>query len=92
MDRLTASGGGPVAAFSADVRIRCADCGEPFRFIGMSAGLSGAGPRCSVDETTAALPIRPASADPDFGLGIPGYAIGAVVAGCDGSCRCGGER
>lgn len=28
-----------------------------------------------VDETELRAPLRPASADPDFGLGIPGVAI-----------------
>jgi hypothetical protein len=30
---------------------------------------------CSVDEFELRAPIRPASGDPDFGLGIPGYAV-----------------
>jgi len=30
---------------------------------------------CSVDETVLVAPLRPASADPDFGMGLPGYAI-----------------
>lgn len=67
---------GAVTAFMADVRIRCVDCDEPFRFRGLRAGLNPARPACSVDESEVHLPIRPASSDPDFGLGIPGYAIG----------------
>jgi len=61
--------------YSADVRVRCVDCGEPFRWIGVPAGLSPHQPMCSVDETELRAPIRPASSDPDFGLGIPGFAI-----------------
>lgn len=61
--------------YSADIRIRCADCGEPFRWIGVTGGLSPSQPMCSVDETELRAPIRPASSDPDFGLGIPGFAI-----------------
>lgn len=62
-------------AYSADIRVSCARCGEPFRWIGLQAGLSGGRPMCSVDETVLSAPLRPASSDPDFGLGIPGYAV-----------------
>jgi hypothetical protein len=30
---------------------------------------------CSVDESTLRAPLRPASADPDFGMGLPGFAV-----------------
>ncbi len=62
-------------AYSADIRVSCARCGEAFRWIGLQAGLSGGKPMCSVDETVLSAPLRPASSDPDFGLGIPGYAV-----------------
>ena len=61
--------------YSADIKVWCAICGEPFRWIGLQAGLSGGKPMCSVDETIMSAPLRPASSDPDFGLGIPGYAV-----------------
>lgn len=63
-------------AYMAEVRVSCADCGEPFRWRGVKAGLSFGRPTCSVDEATLNAPMRPASSDPDFGLGIPGFAIG----------------
>lgn len=62
-------------AFAADITVNCARCGERFRWIGVPAGLSGGHPACSADEFTLSAPIRPATSDPDFGLGIPGYAI-----------------
>jgi len=62
-------------AYVADVRVSCEDCGEPFRFTGLRAGLSFAHPMVSVDETELHAPIRPASADPDFGMGMPGFAV-----------------
>lgn len=65
-------------AYMCEVCVSCAACGEPFRFIGAPAGLSFTQPMLSVDEKTLHAPIRPASSDPDFGLGIPGYAIKAV--------------
>ena len=62
-------------AYMADVRVSCADCGEPFRWVGVPAGLSFAHPAVSVDQAELHAPMRPASSDPDFGLGIPGFAI-----------------
>src|SRR6266511_137022 len=62
-------------AYSADITVSCVDCGEHFRWIGPEAGLSPAHPTVDVTETTLHAPMRPASSDPDFGLGIPGFAI-----------------
>lgn len=45
--------------FSADVRIWCLACGEPFRFVGVNAGLSPYGPRVSVDGLELRTPIKP---------------------------------
>ena len=73
--RLTNGENGPVHAYSADITVRCADCDEPFRWIGVQAGLRPDRPMCSVDETELRAPLRPASSDPDFGLGIPGFAV-----------------
>lgn len=75
VDRLTSEDGGPITAYSADIRVSCAQCGEQFRFIGVPAGMRPDRPMVSVDEAELHAPIRPASADPDFGLGIPGFAI-----------------
>lgn len=75
VSRLTGEDGGPVTAYSAGIRIRCAQCGEPFRWIGVQAGLKPDRPMVSVDETELRAPARPASSDPDFGLGIPGFAV-----------------
>lgn len=62
-------------AYQADITVRCSDCGEPFRWVGVPAGMSFRQPMCSADETELRAPLRPASADPDFGLGLPGFAI-----------------
>lgn len=75
VNRLTLEDDEPVFAYAAEVRINCTDCSEPFRFIGVQAGLRPDRPTCSVDETELRVPIRPASSDPDFGLGSPGFAI-----------------
>jgi len=78
VNRLTNTEDGPVAAFIADIRVECADCSEPFRWTGVSAGLSPRRPMVSADETELRAPLRPASSDPDFGLGLPGFAIRQV--------------
>ena len=43
----------------ADVRIQCADCGIPMRFIGLPAGMDLNSPCISVDAQEARLPIAP---------------------------------
>lgn len=75
--------GGMPKAYVAEITVQCAPapdgCGERFRFNGVRAGMSYQHPMCSVDEATLIAPLRPASADPDFGMGLPGYAIQQVV-------------
>lgn len=78
VNRLCSTEGGPIDAYTADITVHCSDCGEPFRWIGVPAGLMPTQPMCSVNETELHAPLRPASADPDFGLGIPGFAIRQV--------------
>lgn len=76
VNRITASDDDPtVIAYRADIKVRCTSCHEPFRWTGVPAGLSPATPTCNVNETELRAPLRPASADPDFGLGIPGFSI-----------------
>jgi hypothetical protein len=47
--------------FTADIRIRCADCGTPFRFIGLPAGLDLNGAAVSADGTEGRFAIAPKS-------------------------------
>lgn len=75
VNRLTHGNDPAVIGYAAEVKIDCARCGEKFRFIGMPAGMMPDRPACSPDETEARLPIRPASSDDDFGMGIPGFAV-----------------
>jgi len=75
VNRLSEVEGGPAVAFSADIRVNCADCDEPFRWSGLEAGLSHTKPTCSIDEQVLVAPLRPAGADPDFGMGLPGFAV-----------------
>jgi len=75
VNRLTDVENGPVTGYAVAVRVWCADCGEQFRWMGVPAGVGGRAPSVSVDEAELRAPMRPASSDPDFGLGIPGFAI-----------------
>jgi hypothetical protein len=75
VNRINRTEGGPIVAYRLDIRVSCQDCGEKFRWVGVPAGLRPDGPTVSVDETELHAPCRPASSDPDFGLGIPGFAI-----------------
>lgn len=75
INRLSNVEGGPIDAYNAEITIKCIDCSEPFRFIGCPAGLLADRPAVSPDEAELRAPIRPASSDPDFGLGIPGFAV-----------------
>lgn len=76
VNRITRSDEDPtVIAYTADLRVSCVNCGEPFRWTGVQAGMSPKQPMVSPDEFELRAPLRPASADPDFGLGIPGFAV-----------------
>lgn len=58
--RLSKTDGGPITGFCADVTINCAECGLPFRFIGLDAG-NHFDRRVSVDGTELRAPIEPAT-------------------------------
>lgn len=65
----------PPTAYMAEIQVSCEACGEPFRFTGLQAGSHFGKPMVSPDETELRAPMRPASSDPDFGMGLPGFAI-----------------
>lgn len=48
-----------VAKFVAEIRIRCLVCDEPFRFVGVPAGMSYGQPMCSIDGLELLAPIEP---------------------------------
>lgn len=45
--------------FMADIRVTCVECGEPFRFLGVPAGVSWSHPACSIDGLELHAPIEP---------------------------------
>lgn len=73
--RLTKVEGGPVTGFSADVRVFCADCSEPFVWVGVPFGLSPRAPAVSLDGRELRAPLRPASAPPGFGESGPEFRV-----------------
>lgn len=69
--------GGPITRFSASVRIRCSDCNQYFRFIGLPAGLDLNGAAVSIDATEARLAIGPKGKVVSVldGDGVTGFSI-----------------
>jgi hypothetical protein len=59
--RLSRVEGGPVTGYTADIAIKCSECGLPFRFIGIAAGNHHAEPRVSIDGTELRAPLEPAT-------------------------------
>lgn len=59
VNRLSSKEGGPINRYMMDVRVRCADCGLSFRFIGLPTGLDLNGAAVSVDATEGRFAIAP---------------------------------
>lgn len=72
--RLTEVDGGPVVGYCVDVKVECADCGEPFCWRGVPLGVSQLAPTVSVDGTVLTAPIHPMS-DPTTGIGLIGFRV-----------------
>ncbi len=67
--------GGSLEGLMADVKVWCSDCDEKFWWTGCPPGLSFTSPTVSIDGTQLHAPLRPASTDPDFGLGLPSFSV-----------------
>ena len=62
--------------FSADVRVNCDRCGEPFCFAGLPVGLDLDGAAVSVDHQEARIAIYPAKTGPKLSPNsIRGYKV-----------------
>lgn len=57
--RLSDVEGGEITNYAADIKIKCDQCGKPFEFVGVSAGLSKKHPTTNIDSTELRAPIRP---------------------------------
>lgn len=75
--RLTDGPSGPIVGFTADLRVTCAGCGEPFVWLA-PAGVSADAPTTSLDGLTLRAPIVPAASrrapidDIERAMGRPG--------------------
>lgn len=63
--RLTDGDGGPVTGFTAEIRLKCVGCGEPFIFLG-PGGFSPTTPMVSADGLELRAPCTPQSAGGSF--------------------------
>jgi hypothetical protein len=59
VNRLPTKEGGPIERYQMDVRVKCADCGVSFRFIGLPAGLDLNGAAVSMDACEGRFAIAP---------------------------------
>lgn len=74
--RITKTENGPVEGFMAEIRVRCANCDEAFRWIGpYQVGSVSNRPAVSADGYELRAPIAPGSSDEDFGLGLGGFIV-----------------
>lgn len=60
--RLSAETGGSITGFTAEINIRCSECGQEFEWIGPNMGSSPFEPTVSFDGTVLRAPIKPATA------------------------------
>src|SRR5262249_3850714 len=80
--RMPAQEGGPIRRYMADVRVKCAQCGLPFRFIGLPAGLDLNGACVSVDATEAHLAIAPkGEVLSEIEGGVVGFSVRKIESG-----------
>lgn len=66
-----------IGQFNAEVKIKCAECGMPFRFLGLPIGLNLQGACIAPDGLEARLAILPQDRVPAPLDGFTGYQIGA---------------
>lgn len=60
---------------NAEIKITCADCGKPFQFLGLSAGLNLDGAACSPDGLEARLAICPQGEKPNPMQAMLGFTV-----------------
>ena len=57
--RMPSVEGGPINRYSASIRIKCVQCGTPFRFIGLPCGIDLNGAAVSIGGTEGRFAIAP---------------------------------
>ena len=63
-----------VIGYSANIRVACSRCLEPFIFVGPPVGVLPNEPTISVDAQELRTPLRPTS-DPTIGAGLAGFRV-----------------
>lgn len=76
--RLCARDGMPASDFSADVAVKCADCGLPFRFLCPTTGSFWNLPAKSVSGLELRAPIHPDDGTIPLPPKVRGYALREV--------------
>ena len=65
-----------IVGYSAEIRVHCANCDEPFRWTGpYEVGMVADRPTVDASGTELRAPLRPASGDDDFGMGLGGFTV-----------------
>ena len=78
VNRLTREEGGPVYAYTCDLKVKCVECDLPFTFPGLANGISSHEARVSINGETMCVPIKPA--DKTHFEFFPGFDVRHVVA------------
>lgn len=65
VNRLTQFDGGPVTGYASVIRIRCAECGTRFQFLGLEPGYDSQGARVSIDGLEANIGLTPEGMKPN---------------------------
>lgn len=63
--------------YMCEVKLKCVDCGQPFRFMGLPLGLNMNGAAMGVDGLEARLAIMPADRIPHPLQGVTGFGVKA---------------
>jgi len=80
VSRIKESEDGPVTAFMAEVRVKCVDCGQPFRFKCSRIGVDPKEPMASADGQELRCPIEPSD-----GTLVTGLRMGFEITARPGS-------
>lgn len=82
VNRVVQVEGGPPREFVADIRVKCVDCGLPFRWVGVPMGASYDQPMMSVDRHELRAPLEPDTVEAIAKLeGVRGFTIQAPLSG-----------
>lgn len=73
VNRVSKVENGPVVAYDVTATVKCTKCGTPFRWLGLQAGLSYAGPMVDVSGFELRAPIAPRDVETDTTL--VGYSV-----------------